>query len=96
MLNAESTKMWKEDILSGKSGSLTYGVSKLQEIVNNMVLGNKISSNNTSNDGVVIENLELTMNANIANDYDARRAGENIVDEIMKIARKSSVQSIRR
>jgi ATP-dependent protease Clp ATPase subunit len=96
MLNANATKMWKEDILSGKSGSLTYGVSKLQEIVNNMVLGNEVPFNNVSNNGTTIENIELTMNATIANDYDARRAGENIVDEIMKIARKSSVSSIRR
>jgi hypothetical protein len=29
ILNADETKMWKEDILSGRPGSLTYGIAQL-------------------------------------------------------------------
>ena len=56
-----------------------------------------ISGNTTNNNGnVTIEHAEVNMNATIANDYDARQAGQNVLEEIVKIARKSTVQSIRR
>jgi hypothetical protein len=36
------------------------------------------------------------MNATISNDYDARRAGQLALEEMVKIARKTSVQNIGR
>ena len=58
---------------------------------------NTINQNSeSSNKNVTIERAEVNLYANIANDYDAQRAGENIAEEILKIARKSSIQGIRR
>ena len=88
--------MWKEDILSGKAGSLTYGVTKLQDIINSLVLKTEGSSNTSLNNGVNIEKVELTMNATIANDYDAQQAGDQILERIVQIARKTSATNIRR
>lgn len=97
ILNADETKMWKEDILSGRPGSLTYGIVQLQNMINGMVLGNSTnSSTDNSYNGIIIEKVELIMNANIANDYDARRAGSNVMDEIIQIARKTGMNGVRR
>jgi hypothetical protein len=53
-------------------------------MINGMVLGNSTnSSTDNSYNGTIIEKVELIMNANIANDYDARRAGSNVMDEII-------------
>ena len=53
--------------------------------------------NETTNNPIVIQNATVEMNIDsIANDYDARRAGEQALEEMMRIARKTSVQSLRR
>ena len=43
-----------------------------------------------------IEHAEVNMNTTIANDYDARRAGQNALEEMVKIARKTGAQSVGR
>jgi len=49
-------------------------------------------SNNS--ESLIIENATVNMNvASIANDYDARRAGEQAMEEMLKIARKTKVSS---
>ena len=70
-----------------------------QNMMNQMSVAssNTINQNSeSSNKNVTIERAEVNLYANIANDYDAQRAGENIAEEILKIARKSSIQGIRR
>ena len=96
VLNADETKMWREKILSGHSDSLTNQLLNFQNLVNGLSL-NLSGVNNTTNEGSVnIERIEFNMNASIANDYDAKRAGQNAFEEMMKIARKSGVQSVSR
>ena len=47
--------------------------------------------------GVIIEHAEVNMNIEqIANDYDAKRAGEQALEEMLRIALKNSVTSVRR
>jgi len=46
---------------------------------------------------IVIENATVEMNVgSIANDYDARRAGEQALEQMLKIARKTGAQSVSR
>jgi len=57
------------------------------------------NTNITSNEsGITIQNATVNMNVSqIANDYDAQRAGEQALEEIMRIARKTSAaNSVRR
>ena len=95
VLSAPETKLWKEDILSGKRGSLTNSLVNFSNMVHDMTA---VGAEGTakSGDTINIDNAVVNMNATIANDYDARRAGQNALEEMVKIARKSGTQSIRR
>lgn len=94
-LNAEQTAMWKNDIL-GKHNSLT---SLLLDFTS--ALGDLADSNtyNTINRGeaINIDKAEVIMNVgSIANDYDARRAGESALEEMLNIARKTGTRGVSR
>ena len=92
ILNAEDYKAWKQDI---KTTNLLYNalatVSTAQR--NAAAAANSIGSQNT---GVNIENAVVNMNTTIANDYDARRAGEQALEQMLTIARKSGTRSAQR
>jgi len=46
--------------------------------------------------GINIENATVNMNATISNDYDARRAADTVMEEMVRIARKTTAQQARR
>ena len=93
-LSAPETKMWKQNILGNNGTSLTSQLLDLRNLLNGM---ENVSSSVTNNAGVNIEKAEVHMEVQqIANDYDARRAGENVMDEMIKIARKTGSNSVRR
>lgn len=95
-LDAEETQMWKSNILSSNSSSLTSRLLALREILNGIESASSHINNSTDN-GVIIEKAEVNVDvAQLANDYDARRAGDTIMDEILQIARKTGVSSVRR
>lgn len=51
----------------------------------------------TQSNPLTIQNATVNVNVqSIANDYDARRAGQMALDEMVRIARQSSVQNLRR
>jgi len=53
--------------------------------------------NSIDRGGVNIENASVNMNvSSIANDYDARRAGEQALEQMMRIARKSGTKGVSR
>ena len=58
----------------------------------------RYSSSSVTDNSTVIENVSVNMNVSkIANDYDAQRAGEQALQEIMRIARKTTANnSVRR
>ena len=64
-------------------------------MVSGMVDSESYSSIGTG-EGINIENAVVNMNATISNDYDARRAADNVMDEIVRIARKTTAQQARR
>ena len=76
--------------INNTMNALANGNLIIPSITNALATGNS--------DGVVIENAIVNMNVSkIANDYDAQRAGEQALSEMLKIARKTSAaNSIRR
>ena len=95
-LNADETHMWRDKILSGNSGSLTSMLIDFQDMVSGMVNSDSYSEIGVSGSGVNIENAVVNMNATISNDYDARRAANTVMDEMIRIARKTTAQQARR
>ena len=92
VLNADQTRFLKEDLLGNSSNSLMSIVSALQDSMNSTYTSSVDNSNS-----VVIENISLNFEAGtISNDYDARRAGDTVVKEILKIARKTGNNSVSR
>ena len=87
--------MWKHDILGTQSGSLTSSLLDLNELVQNMVTGNKVVRDDTSG-AINIGTVDFTMNATIANDYDAKKAGRLAFEEMLKIAQKTGTTSLSR
>lgn len=83
-ISAEDTALLKSTIFNSNNNVLRDFVDALE---------NHNSSNNTVEavPNVIIEevNLEVTSET-IANDYDAKRAGEKILEEMVKISRKTT------
>lgn len=96
VLNAPATKTWKQEITGKQNTSLMSRLAELGQILAGIENVDK-SITTTSDEGINIEHVEVNMNVKeIASDYDARRAGETAMDEIIKIARKTGYNSVRR
>lgn len=94
VLNASQTEFLRNDLLGNKKTSLMSIVSQLQDSLNNTATG---ASTNSTDDSVNIEQVSINFNAGtISSDYDARRAGDMVKEEILKIARKAGNHSIAR
>lgn len=98
VLTASQTKILRDNILSNRPNSLISLLKSYNENydgINNPL--NDLQSPIEDN-SIVIERVEMTMDVKqLANDYDARRAGEQALNEMMRIARKTSAaNSIRR
>ena len=92
VLNATQTQILRDNILSNKPDSLI----SLLKAYNDSYKDGVSTINNDS--GIIIENATVNMNVQqIANDYDAQRAGEQALEKMLAIARKTSAKnSIRR
>ena len=96
VITPEQVDMLRRLTLTSGKQSLAYQMAELNEVYGNLAAPLTHLADN-SNNGLVIENATVNMNVqSIANDYDARRAGEQALEEMLRIARKSSVQSFRR
>ena len=73
------------------------GISGLASITSNLPNVNAYNSINNEDNGINIEQLEFHMEVKeISNDYDARRAGREAMEEMVRIARKTGNLSISR
>ena len=91
-LSAEDTAMLKSKIFDNNKFSLR-SVVELFEGFNDS--NRNITTNNDQ--GVVFENIQITIESGtIANDYDARRAGEMALEEMLKISRKATNRIVSR
>lgn len=94
ILSNSDYNLLKDNLLNGTNPSLTETLNTITALANSIA---DLASSVEHNDGIVFENVNLTLEAGtIANDYDAKRAGQNIMEEMMKIARKSGNISITR
>ena len=96
VLTAQQTRVLRNNILSNRPSSLISLLKTYNEGFSRMEtpLTGTVSEDNSTN----IDKIEFSMNVQqISNDYDARRAGEQAMNEMMRIARKTSAaNSIRR
>ena len=88
ILSAEQTELLRHSLLDNQY-SMASLVATAQESLHNLANSN-IYNSIDENSGITIEKLEFTMNVpSIANDYDARRAGQQAFNEMINIARKT-------
>ena len=91
VLTANQTKILREDILSNKPTSLMNLLLDFKNAYNGIGSGYSAITNDS---GIIIENATVEMHIDqISNDYDARRAGEQALSEMMRIARKTSAKN---
>ena len=92
VLTASQTHILRDEILSNKPNSLLSLLSAWRDSVISLADTSNINTN--YDNGVIIEKAEVIMQVHqIANDYDAQRAGEQALDKIMGIARKTIAQN---
>lgn len=96
VLTAHQTSVLRDKILSRKPDSLMSLLTEFQATAKKMASGSTYSSIDRSAT-TSIGSMAVNMNVKeIANDYDAKRAGEQAMEEMLRIARKTNVTSLRR
>jgi hypothetical protein len=97
VLTASQTKVLRDNILSNRPNSLVSLLKSYNESYDG--INNPLSEVNPITDNSCnIDNVQMTMEVKqISNDYDARRAGEQALNEMIRIARKSgAANNVRR
>lgn len=93
-LSAEDTKLLKSKIFSNSTYSLR---STLEAIENLGKTFANISTNENGGQSINIEKLEVAIQPGvISSDYDAKRAGEMALEEMVRIARKTTNRVVSR
>ena len=94
ILSAEDTAMLKSKIFGNSNSSIKALIAAIETINSDT---SKYSSVNSSTEQIVIEKAEVNIQPGvISNDYEAKRAGEMALEQMVKIARKTGKQSVRR
>ena len=93
VFNAEQTRILRENILSNNPNSLISLLKTYNESYDG--LGSAASSvSNSSNNSTVIEHAEVHMHVDkLANSYDSAKAADDVMKEMINIARKTNGQN---
>ena len=92
VLNAEQTSFLRNKLIDNLE-SFSLAISQFT----NGTLSNTILGSLGENAGINIEQLDFVMKVDsLANDYDAKRAGQQAFEEMVRIARKAGNRSISR
>lgn len=84
-LNAKDTELLKSKIFSNSDFSLRSCIEEIQSLADSF---RSISTDNSEN--INIENISIQVgNGTISSDYSARKAGQEIMDEILNVAKKA-------
>ena len=84
-LSAKDTALLKSKIFSDSNFSLRSCIEAIQALADNF---RSISTDNSEN--INIENISIQVgNGTISSDYSARKAGQEIMDEILNVAKKA-------
>ena len=94
-LSAEDTALLKDKIFSNSNYSLKATVDAIKELASSF---GTITNSSVSEGGITFENVNIEIQSGVvSSDYDARRAGELVFEEMVKIARKNNnLNAIRR
>ena len=97
VLNAYQTKILRENILGNKPNSLVNLLHSYNDAYKGLSSNTYDSISNSSN-STQIDKAEINLHIDkLANDYDAKRAANTIMDEMLRIASKTSANnSVRR
>ena len=91
VLTAEQTSTLRNEILGNRNDSLLSLLTDFREAWSET---KNAYSSITRDSSVVIEHAEVNMNVeSIDNDYSAQRAGEQALNQMMQIARKTQAQN---
>jgi hypothetical protein len=97
VLNAEQTRILRNNILSNRPDSLISLLKSYNEAYQGLSIStyDSISNNSTA---TIIEHAEVNLNIEkLANDYDSKRAANTVMTEMLRIASKTSANnSVRR
>ena len=96
IFNFKQMEALRAHLLSGVD-TTSRAVAGLSNIIENLPNVNTYNNINNDNSGININNLEFHMEVKeISNDYDARRAGQQAMEEMVRIAYKAGNRSISR
>ena len=97
VFNAEQTHILREQFLSNRPDSVISLLKDYREAYHGLSTNAYDSIQNNSN-ATTIEHAEVNLNVDkLANDYDAKRAADTIMDEMLRLASKTKVNnSVRR
>lgn len=96
IFNFEQMEQLREKFLENLAVT-QVGISGLSSIIDNLPNTNSYNSISNEDNGITIGQLEFHMEVKeIANDYDARRAGREAMEEMVRIARKTGNRAILR
>jgi len=97
IFNAQQTRILREQFLSNRPDSVISLLKDYRDAYHGLSTSTYDSISNNSN-ATTIEHAEVNLNVDkLANDYDARRAADTIMDEMLRIASKTSAKnSVRR
>ena len=94
VLTPQQTETLRNDILSNKPTSLLNLLMDFRDAYNGIPGASDYSAINNSNNGISIGQATVEMHVDkINNDYDAQRAGEQALEKMLSIARKTSGQN---
>ena len=92
ILNADQTDFLRNKLIDNLE-SFSLAINQFAK----GALSNNLLNDLSENSGINIEQLDFVMKVDsIANDYDAKRAGQQAFDEMVRIARKTGNRSISR
>ena len=94
IFNFEQMQALRAHLLSGVD-TTARAVAGLTNIIDNLPNANTYNNITNDNSGININNLEFHMEVKeISNDYDARRAGQQAMEEMVRIAYKTGNRSV--
>ena len=92
VLTAEQTSFLREQMLGNRSNSLINLLSDLSAAYGN--ISNSTVNNSDNINSIVIEHAEVNMKVDkLADSYDASKAADDVMREMLNIARKTSAQN---
>ena len=93
-LSAEDTKLLKSKIFSNSTYSLRSTLEAIEKLGKTFA---NVSTDGASGQSINIENVEVAIQPGvISSDYDAKRAGEMALEEMVRIARKTTNRVVSR